>query len=105
MGISDDMKKILLAGIGAAAITVEKSKVIVDSLIKKGELTVEQGKVINEALKRKVADSAHKNTSGADVEALFKKLDAMSKEEIAALKAKLSEMEKKDDGKGNTDPA
>jgi polyhydroxyalkanoate synthesis regulator phasin len=99
------MKKILLAGIGAAAITVEKSKEIVDSLIKKGELTVEQGKVINEELKRKVAENFHQNTSGQDGEALFKKLDTMSKEEIAALKAKLVEIEKKDGGKGNADPA
>ena len=41
--ISDSMKKILLAGIGAAATTAEKSKEILDDLVKKGELTVEQG--------------------------------------------------------------
>lgn len=104
MSISDDLKKILLAGIGAAAITVEKSKEVVDSLIKKGELTVEQGKVINEELKRKVTENFRKNTSGEEVEDLFKKLDTMSKEEIGVLKAKLIEMEKKDDGKGNTGP-
>ena len=40
--ISDSMKKILLAGIGAAATTAEKSKEILDDLVKKGELTVEQ---------------------------------------------------------------
>ena len=45
--ISDSMKKILLAGIGAAATTAEKSKEILDDLVKKGELTVEQGKVLN----------------------------------------------------------
>ncbi len=104
MNISGDMKKILLAGIGAVATTVEKSKEIVDSLVKKGELTVEQGKVINEELKRKVAENVHTNTSAHTVEDLFKKLDSMSKEEIAALKAKLIEMEKKSEGKGNANP-
>ena len=42
--ISDDLKKIMLAGIGAVATTAEKSKEVVDALVKKGELTVEQGK-------------------------------------------------------------
>ena len=40
--ISDSMKKILLAGIGAAATTAEKSKEILDDLVKKGELTWKQ---------------------------------------------------------------
>ena len=45
--ISDSMKKILLAGIGAAATTAEKSKEILDDLVKKGELTVEQLSLIH----------------------------------------------------------
>lgn len=52
--ISDDLKKIMLAGIGAVASTAEKSKQVLDDLVKKGELTVEQGKVLNEELKRNV---------------------------------------------------
>ena len=49
-----EMKKILLAGIGAVALTTEKAKDLVDDLVKKGEITVEQGKVLNEELKRNV---------------------------------------------------
>ena len=40
----DGIKKFVLMGIGAAAMTVEKSQQMVDELVKKGELTVEQGK-------------------------------------------------------------
>ena len=37
-----EMKKILLAGIGAVALTTEKAKDLVDDLVNKGEITVEQ---------------------------------------------------------------
>ncbi len=57
---SEDLKKVLLAGIGAVASTAEKSKEVVDDLVKKGELTVEQGKVLNEELKHNVAQKTKK---------------------------------------------
>ncbi len=44
--LSDGFKDIFLAGIGAMAITGEKTKDLVDQLISKGELTVDQGKQI-----------------------------------------------------------
>ena len=53
MDFSESMKKLILAGIGAVAITADKSKEMIDELVKKGELTVEQGKVLNEELKHK----------------------------------------------------
>ena len=56
--ISDGLKDIFLAGVGAVALTGEKAKELIDSLIAKGELTVEQGKQINEDLKAKGADAA-----------------------------------------------
>ena len=44
MELGEGIKKLLLAGIGTAAVTAEKSKEVLDELVKKGELTVEQGK-------------------------------------------------------------
>mgnify|MGYP006925690112 CR=1 FL=1 len=38
--LESDLKKVLLAGIGALATTVEKSKDIVDELVKKGEMVI-----------------------------------------------------------------
>ena len=55
--IGDGLKKIILMGIGAAAMTAEKSQQVVDELVKKGELTVEQGKELNQELKRNVKKS------------------------------------------------
>ena len=60
---SEDLKKVLLAGIGAVAVTAEKSKEVVEDVVKKGELTVEQGKVLNEELKHNVAEKL-KNADG-----------------------------------------
>ena len=54
MELGEGLKKILLVGIGTAAVTAEKSKEILDELVKKGELTVEQGKVLNQELKHNI---------------------------------------------------
>ena len=55
--IGDGLKKLLLVGIGAAAVTVEKSQQIVEDLVKKGEITVEQGKELNKELQHNVKKS------------------------------------------------
>ena len=61
--LESDLKKVLLAGIGALATTVEKSKDIVDELVKKGEITVEQGKALNEELKHDIQEQKEEKES------------------------------------------
>ncbi len=97
-GIGEDLKEVLLAGIGAMAVTAEKTQQIVDKLIRKGEITVEQGKVLNEELKHKAKDKVKESISKSKlaVEAVIDNLDKMSGEELAALKAKLADLEKPD---------
>ena len=86
--LSDSMKKIILAGIGAAATTADKSKEILDDLVKRGELTVEQGKVLNEELKHNVKKAGKKEeTDAADLQ------KGLSPEQIAALKEQLAKMD------------
>ena len=63
MELGEGIKKILLAGIGTAAVTAEKSKEVLDELVKKGELTVEQGKVLNQELKHNIKESVKKNVN------------------------------------------
>lgn len=89
--LSDDLKKILLAGIGAAAVTVEKSKDVVDELVKKGELTVEQGKVLNEELKHDIKEKLSCNKD--NLETVSKKIENFSKEELEALKEKIDSLQ------------
>ena len=92
-GLGENIKKILLAGIGAVATTTEKSKELLDEMVKKGELTVEQGKVLNEELKhniKKTVEENVKNTEKADpVEELDELLEKMTPEQIEALKERL----------------
>ncbi|WP_027090164.1 phasin family protein [Thomasclavelia saccharogumia] len=87
---SDDLKKVFLAGIGAAALTIEKSKEVVDELVEKGEITVEQGKALNEELKHNLSKKREKTTS---VEKISEDLEKASPEDLEILKAKIEELQ------------
>lgn len=54
--LGDTLKKVLLAGIGAAAETTQKAQDLLDEMVKKGELTVEQGKALNQELRHDAED-------------------------------------------------
>ena len=45
------------------AVTAEKSKEVLDEMVKRGELTVEQGKVLNQELKHNIKDTVKKNVN------------------------------------------
>lgn len=100
---SEDLKKVFLAGIGAAAITAEKGKEMIDAFVEKGEITLEQGKALNEELKRNVSETIHKSPCGAqEKDSLFRQLEAMSPEELDMVKQKLAEMEKQKNGENDS---
>lgn len=66
---SEGLKKVMLAGIGAIALTAEKSGQLIDDMIEKGELTVEQGKALNKELKHTVEKAkADKKCAAQDME-------------------------------------
>lgn len=96
----ENVKKLLLAGIGAVAVTAEKSKDLLDEMVEKGELTVEQGKVLNEELKHNIKKTVKEKT-GADkketaAEDLSDLLDKMTPEQLAALKEQIQKKEAED---------
>ncbi|MEI3116562.1 MAG: aspartyl beta-hydroxylase [Merdibacter sp.] len=94
--LSEDMKKIVLLGVGAAALTAEKSKELIEELVKKGELSIEQGKVLNEELKHhiqtKVSD-AKDEVSRTRMNLLQDQIKRLSPEELEQLKAVIKEQE------------
>ncbi|MEE8816429.1 MAG: phasin family protein [Lachnospiraceae bacterium] len=96
MEFTEGIKKLILAGIGAAATTTEKSEQILNDLVKKGELTVEQGKSLNEELKHTVKESVKKTEEKKEEpkEDMDKFVDDLSDEEIAKLKEALAAREK-----------
>ena len=78
---SEDLKKVLLAGIGAVATTIEKSKDVVDEL-------VEQGKALNEELKHNFTKKTEKS-----VDQISKDLENISPEDLEILKQKITELQ------------
>ena len=96
MSISGELRKVLLAGIGAVATTAEKSKDLVHALVAKGELTVEQGKVLNEELKRNVSESIQqaKETKTAPASrTVLEQMDSMTPEQLQEIREKLEKLE------------
>ena len=93
--LTDGLKKILLAGIGTVAVTAEKSKDVLDELVKKGELTVEQGKVLNEEhnIKKTVKDNVNVSVKASSPEELTELLGKMTPEQLEQLKEQLAKME------------
>ena len=59
--IGEGIRKLIMAGIGAVAMTKERSEDVLKELVRKGELTVEQGKVLNEELKHSVKEAIRDN--------------------------------------------
>ncbi|WP_462414372.1 phasin family protein [Eisenbergiella tayi] len=95
MDITEGIKKIFLAGVGAVATTGEAAKNLIDNLVEKGELTVEQGKVLNEELKRNTKEKINKHVTVNVVNEfkdVFSAVDKMSREELEALKEKLESL-------------
>ncbi|MFQ9388111.1 MAG: phasin family protein [Coprococcus sp.] len=95
--LGESLKKLLLIGIGTAAVTAEKSKEVLDDLVKKGELTVEQGKVLNKELKHNIKETLKENVNvsvkASTPEELQTLLEKMTPEQIEQLKQQISNME------------
>ena len=93
----ENVKQLLLAGIGAVAVTAEKSKDLLDEMVEKGELTVEQGKVLNEELKHNIKKTVKEKTGAGRketaAEELSDLLDKMTPEQLAALKEQIQKKE------------
>ena len=88
--LGESLKKLLLIGIGTAAVTAEKSKEVLDDLVKKGELTVEQGKVLNKELKHNIKETLKDNVNvsvkASTPEELQPLLEKMTPEQIEQLR-------------------
>lgn len=86
--IGDGFRDIFFAGIGALAITGEKTKELVDQLVAKGEITVDQGKQINSELKHKAEAAAE----SVRFDALEARMSMMTPEERTVFAQKAAEI-------------
>ena len=84
----DELKKVLLAGIGLTFMTYDKATEFVKELIAKGRLTVDEGKQLQSELKRKAKEQTAESqveqidnvyATKQDIERLEDKLDQLLK--------------------------
>ena len=88
LDLSENLRKLILAGVGVAAVTKEKGADVLNELVKKGELTIEQGKVLNEELKHNIKDAIRENvTIVTPPDDVISAVDSLSDEQLEALKA------------------
>lgn len=106
--ITSGLRKLLLAGIGAAAIAKEKGGEVLELLSKRGEVTVEQGRVLNEELKRNLKENVRENVETVKQSVkdnvrvhviypeddLMNAVDGMDEEQLAALKERIAARER-----------
>lgn len=85
----DEIKKVLLFGVGAVASTYEKAAEVVEELVKKGKITIDEGKELGEELKRtfkeKTKESENNKIEGKNY---------VLRDEYEVLKAKVYKLEK-----------
>ena len=111
LDLGENLRKLILAGVGVAAVTKEKGADVLNELVKKGELTIEQGKVLNEELKHNIKDAIRENVTlhvvtpednrgEADgdetddtADFVLDAVDSLTDEQLSALKARIAEME------------
>ena len=95
----DEIKNVLLAGIGTAAYTYEKASETIENLVKKGQLTVEQGKELSEELKKNVKTAGEKveekvkPITKEDMVEILKSMNFATKDEIEDIQNRLTKLE------------
>jgi poly(hydroxyalkanoate) granule-associated protein len=95
----DAARKVLLAGIGAIALTQEAVEDFVNRLIDRGEIAEKDGrKLIKEVMdKRKKGAEKAEDEVTKRVETVLDRMSVPSKADIDALSAKITELSKKVD--------
>lgn len=85
--LSEALKKVFYAGIGVAAVTVEKTGEVMDKLEVKGQEAVKEGKAMSGEVKQKLT------SVGAGARDAMDSIQKMSREQLQQLKARLAELD------------
>ena len=93
----EELKNVLLAGIGLTSMTLEKADAFVKELVDKGRISMDEGKELQQELKRKGEVEAQAVIN--EVKAKAEPYKYATKEDLARLEAKLDRLLSKDDTK------
>lgn len=97
----EELKNIILAGIGSAAYTYEKASGVIDNMVQKGKLTVDEGKELSQELKRTISkkNSSESKEEGVpvtkeDIKELLQEMNFATKDDLNSIIARLDNLEK-----------
>lgn len=95
MTISEEIKNLMLAGIGTMALTYEKGMDMINDLVAKGKMTVDEGKELSQELKRKTMSntSASKPVTKEEMAQLLNQMNFATKDDLEDLKQRISKLE------------
>ena len=98
MKIGENMKKLMLVGIGAAALTEEKLENVIHDLTRKGEFTEEEGKKAFEELRSKLKESKGDLRKMVEnvTEKVISGMNLVRREELEALEKRIAALEASD---------
>lgn len=91
----EELKKLVFAGIGGAALTYEKAQEVVESLEKKGKLSVDEGKRLKEELLQRKNGAQSDSVNQQDVEAHLIEMTATHRKDIDELEKKVEELSRR----------
>ncbi|WP_242840679.1 phasin family protein [Clostridium hydrogeniformans] len=97
----EDLKKILLAGIGSIAYTYEKSSKVIEDLVQKGKLSIEEGKELSSELKKNIKNSSDEISEKVipltkkELYILLEDMQFASKLQVQELKNEISSLEER----------
>ena len=86
--MKDELKNVLLMGLGAISLTGEKANELKKELLEKGEALYKEGSIKNEELKREIKEKIKENVTG--------EVAPTSKEDIAEIIKNMSDEDKKE---------
>ena len=97
--ITETVRRVLLAGIGAIALTQEQIEKFVDQLIERGEIAEKEGKTLLKEIMEKRKKDAEKaeDEFTTRMETVFKRLNVPTKNDIQKLTEEVNELSKKVD--------
>ena len=94
MNIGEDVRKVMMAGIGALSAIAEKTHETIESLAQKGEEALSRGQVLNERMRHKIQQAFRGGDAARtpDKDDILKALDSLKPEDLKAVKEKLRGM-------------
>ncbi len=91
----DELRKLLLSTVGAAAISMEKMDAAVQELIEKGKLSVKEGKELREELLRKKKKESDEVLTKSMLEDILDSFNFVHQRELNTLRERVEALEKK----------